>query len=155
MAENMAAEIKMEIIEIEEVIYPSFVEEDSFEVHLTEDEKMENVEIKKEIQDVIFKSFPEADTYTVHKTEEDVGVMENIEIKEEIQDEIPISSTGEDTCTVHIKEEDEIPISSTVVDTCTVHIKEEDVKIEITDSQGKTLTYSFFVLNIIIFLLLL
>ena len=136
MAENMAAEIKMEIIEIEEVIYPSFVEEDSFEVHLTEeDEKMENVEIKEEIQEVIFKSFPEADTYTVHKTEEDVGVMENIEIKEEIQDEIPISSTGEDTCTVHIKE--------------------EDVKIEITDSQGKTLTYSFFVLNIIIFLLLL
>ena len=135
MAENMEVEIKTEIIEIEEVIYPSFVEEDSFEVHLTEDEKMENVEIKKEIQDVIFKSFPEADTYTVHKTEEDVGVMENIEIKEEIQDEIPISSTGEDTCTVHIKE--------------------EDVKIEITDSQGKTLTYSFFVLNIIIFLLLL
>ena len=136
MAENMAAEIKTEIIEIEEVIYPSFVEEDSFEVHLTEeDEKMENVEIKEEIQEVIFKSFPEADTYTVHKTEEDVGVMENIEIKEEIQDEIPISSTGEDTCTVHIKE--------------------EDVKIEITDSQGKTLTYSFFVLNIIIFLLLL
>jgi len=135
MAENMEVEIKTEIIEIEEVIYPSFVEEDSFEVHLTEDEKMENV--------VIFKSFPEADTYTVHKTEEDVGVMENIEIKEEIQDEIPISSTGEDTCTVHIKEEDEIPISSTVVDTCTVHIKEEDVKIEITDSQGKTLTYSF------------
>ncbi len=124
MAENMEVEIKTEIIEIEEVIYPSFVEEDSFEVHLTEeDEKMENVEIKKEIQDVIFKSFPEADTYTVHKTEEDVGVMENIEIKEEIQDEIPISSTGEDTCTVHIKE--------------------EDVKIEITDSQGKTLTYSF------------
>ena len=123
MAENMEVEIKTEIIEIEEVIYPSFVEEDSFEVHLTEDEKMENVEIKKEIQEVIFKPFPEADTYTVHKTEEDVGVMENIEIKEEIQDEIPISSTVEDTCTVHIKE--------------------EDVKIEITDSQGKTLTYSF------------
>ena len=147
MAENLKTEIKMEITEIQEVIYPSFVEEDSFEVHLTEeDEKMENVEIKEEVQEEIFPSTTLENPCTVHLTEEDEK-RENVEIKEEIQDVIYAVNITEDVGimeNIEIKAEiqDEIPISSTVEDTCTVYIKEEDVKLEITDSQGSTLTYS-------------
>ena len=93
------------------------------------------------------------------------NILENVVIKEEIQEEIPPSSsvedTGplEDTCTVYIKEESEpsdyikeeinpsvhikekIPPSVDIKEEIppSVYIKEEDVKVEITETKGKTL----------------
>ena len=95
------------------------------------------------------------------------NILENVVIKEEIREEIPPSSfvedtgpledtctvedTGplEDTCTVYIKEESEPSdyIKKEIIPTVytkeeippSVYIKEEDVKVEITETKGKTL----------------
>ena len=62
--------------------------------------------------------------------------MKNTEIKEEIPEDILSSSTAEDPCAIEDTCTVEDPCS--IEDTCTVYIKEEDVKVEITETKGKT-----------------
>ena len=109
-----------------------------------EENILENVVIKEEIQEEIPPSSSVEDTGPLEDTctVEDTGPLE---------DTCTVEDTGplEDTCTVYIKEESEPSdyIKKEIIPSVyikekippSVYIKEEDVKVEITETKGKTL----------------